>query len=308
MKRILLSLCILSVKTVSAQIIPPPGDTGTYYIRAKETKINNTLIPLVVIDGKVWGTPLNAGQLDSLITAQQPKQVNVLKEKQAIEKYGKPAANGALEIVTEKGMSNLVKPGEAQNNYEVVYEKPEQDASFPGGDVAWRRYLERNANAQIPTDKGAPTGIYKAVVQFIVDKEGNLSDFKALTSHGYGVEAELFRLLTKGPLWLPAKQNGNPVKSLRKQMLTFIVETDGFEVTVEGGKPYELKAGISNIITVTVDKTADEDLEMSLSAGTINRVSEGKYEIKVDKPGTVLLTVRNKKKNKEVGRVSFTVL
>ncbi|HRF18123.1 MAG TPA: hypothetical protein PK977_08135, partial [Chitinophagaceae bacterium] len=67
----------------------------------------------------------------------------------------------------------------------------EIEARFPGGDAIWRRYLERNLDGSTPTKNGAPEGTYTVVVQFIVDKEGNISDVKALTNHGYGMEAEV---------------------------------------------------------------------------------------------------------------------
>jgi protein TonB len=64
------------------------------------------------------------------------------------------------------------------------------------------------------------------VVQFIVDKDGNVSEVKALTSHGYGMEEEAVRVIKRGPKWTPAIQNGRQVKAYRKQPITFVV-TEG---------------------------------------------------------------------------------
>lgn len=104
-----------------------------------------------------------------------------------------------------------------------VFEKVEIEAAFPGGESAWRRYLERNLNASTPVDNGAPAGSYTVWVQFIVDKEGNISDVKPLTSHGYGMEDEAVKVIKKGPKWTPAQQNGRQVKAYRKQPITFVV-------------------------------------------------------------------------------------
>ncbi|MEI2737202.1 MAG: hypothetical protein V9F01_00285 [Chitinophagaceae bacterium] len=60
-----------------------------------------------------------------------------------------------------------------------IFDKVEIEAKFPGGDGKWRQYLERNCNAQVATDNGAPEGTYTTVVQFVVDKEGNISDVKS---------------------------------------------------------------------------------------------------------------------------------
>lgn len=104
-----------------------------------------------------------------------------------------------------------------------IFDKVEIEASYPGGDGKWRQYLERTLNANTPVDNGAPEGTYTTVVQFVVDKEGNISDVRALTNHGYGMEQEAVRVIQKGPKWTPAQQNGRFVKAYRKQPITFQV-------------------------------------------------------------------------------------
>lgn len=104
-----------------------------------------------------------------------------------------------------------------------IFEKVEVEAEFPGGVQAWRRFLERNLNAQIPADKGAPAGTYTVVVRFIVDKDGSLSDFKTTTNHGYGMEQEILRVLKLSPRWKPAQDKGRTLKAYRSQPVTFMV-------------------------------------------------------------------------------------
>lgn len=105
-----------------------------------------------------------------------------------------------------------------------VFEKVEIEASFPGGDGAWRKYIERTLNAATPVEYGAPVGTYTIIVQFVVDKNGNISDVKALTRHGYGMEQEVIRVIRNGPKWVPAFQDGRNVKAYRKQPVTFVVQ------------------------------------------------------------------------------------
>ena len=107
-----------------------------------------------------------------------------------------------------------------------VFEKVEVEASFKGGEREWRKYLERNLDANTPVENGAPEGSYTVVVQFIVDKEGKISDVKALTNLGYGMEDEATKIIRKGPNWVPAVQNGRNVKAYRKQPITFIVSEE----------------------------------------------------------------------------------
>ncbi|MDZ4794670.1 MAG: energy transducer TonB [Bacteroidota bacterium] len=106
---------------------------------------------------------------------------------------------------------------------EMVFEKVEIEASFTGGAEAWIKFLENNLNAGVATDNSAPDGHYTVIIQFVVDKEGKVSNIKALTRHSYGMEAEVIRLLKKAPRWNPAIQDGRTVKAYRKQPVTFVV-------------------------------------------------------------------------------------
>lgn len=129
---------------------------------------------------------------------------------------------GIATPVVDEGKAVVAAPKD-ETDYEQTFTKVEVEASFKGGEGAWRKYLERNLNASAPVDNGANPGSYTVVVQFIVDKEGNISDVKALTSHGYGMEEEAVRVIKRGPRWEPAIQNGRQVKAYRKQPITFVV-------------------------------------------------------------------------------------
>ncbi|MFW2476272.1 MAG: energy transducer TonB, partial [Sediminibacterium sp.] len=96
-------------------------------------------------------------------------------------------------------------------------------ARFPGDIQAWTRYLERNLNSDIPIENGAPASVYTVIVTFTVDKDGKVSDVKAENDPGYGTKEEAIRVIKKGPNWIPANQNGNPVVYRHKQMITFKV-------------------------------------------------------------------------------------
>jgi periplasmic protein TonB len=101
-----------------------------------------------------------------------------------------------------------------------IFRTVEIDAEYKGN---WHAFLERNLNGSVPTDNNAPPGTYTVIIQFVVDKEGNVSDLKSLTNHGYGMEQECIRALKKATKWEPAIQNGYPVKAYRKQPITFQV-------------------------------------------------------------------------------------
>ncbi len=116
----------------------------------------------------------------------------------------------------------VVKDEEADPSQ--VYSKVDVEASFPGGVKGWEDFLRKNLNASIPVDQGAPAGRYTIFVQFLVDKDGNTSDFKQLTRHGFGMEKEVLRVLKLTGKWNPAYVDGKAVAAYRKQPITFVVE------------------------------------------------------------------------------------
>ncbi len=117
----------------------------------------------------------------------------------------------------------------------AIYEEEESDkvfnvvqiaAEFPGGLNGWMKYLQRNLNSSLPVDNGAPAGKYTVVVSFIVSKDGSISEVIAENDPGFGTKAEALRVITKGPNWKPAIQNGRNVIYRHKQSITFQVAED----------------------------------------------------------------------------------
>lgn len=116
-------------------------------------------------------------------------------------------------------ISTAVDPG--------VLSKVDIDAAYPGGASAWKGFLERNLRGETPVEHGAKQGTYTTIIQFIVDKDGNVSDIKPLTKVGYGMEEEAVRVISKSGKWKPAIANGKEVRAYRKQPVTFMVVEDG---------------------------------------------------------------------------------
>ena len=105
----------------------------------------------------------------------------------------------------------------------TIFAKVEVEAAFPGGLAGWQHFLTTHLKANTPIRHKAPAGQYTVEVQFIVDRQGALSDIKALTAHGYGMEEEVMRVIRRSPRWIPAQQGGRKVKAYRRQPVTFLV-------------------------------------------------------------------------------------
>jgi protein TonB len=127
--------------------------------------------------------------------------------------------------VEAKGTGVVEAPKKVEEDYDKVFTKVEKEAKFPGGPEGWRKYLERNLDANVAANDGAATGNYQVKVQFIVDKEGNISNVQAIdvpkACPSCGPEA--VKVIKKGPKWEPAVQNGRNVIYQAIQFITFIV-------------------------------------------------------------------------------------
>ena len=122
--------------------------------------------------------------------------------------------------------TGVVEAPKVEEDYDKVFTVVQIPAEFPGGTSAWSRYLERNLNRDIPVENGAPPGRYTVVVAFTVSKTGAISDVAAENDPGYGTKAEAIRVITKGPSWKPAVQNGRNVIYRHKQAVTFVVSEE----------------------------------------------------------------------------------
>jgi hypothetical protein len=147
--------------------------------------------------------------------------------------YERGSLNGPNVLFNAKGdtltlnqfvNNTLVSTKEYGGNEETakVFQLVEVEAEFKreGG---WAAFLSRHLNSNVPIKRKAPAGTYLVVVQFIVDKDGSITQVTPLTQFGYGMEEEVMRVVQKSPKWRPAMQNGKPVKAYRKQPITFVV-------------------------------------------------------------------------------------
>ena len=109
----------------------------------------------------------------------------------------------------------------------------EVEAQFPGGTQGWVKYLTSNlkselGNKYIKLKKGQKLARQTVKVQFVVSKEGAISNLVVLNPDEVHpkLAAEAIRVISKGPNWTPAKQNGKNVTYMARQSITFQVTED----------------------------------------------------------------------------------
>lgn len=121
-------------------------------------------------------------------------------------------------VLQQKGWDEA---GKEIKNYVV-----EREARFKGGMDGWRKYLEKKLNANVAADAGAPVGQYEVKVMFVVNREGYVSQVKAveIPKACKPCAAEAVNVISSGPDWEPAIQNNEPVIYNAIQFITFVVD------------------------------------------------------------------------------------
>lgn len=97
---------------------------------------------------------------------------------------------------------------EQANQEEPIYTSVEIMPEYPGGIYEFRKFVMSNFKTP-KLDEGLKGMI---VVQFIIEKDGSLSDIKVLRDLGHGTGEEAVRVVGLSEKWKPGIQNGKPVR------------------------------------------------------------------------------------------------
>lgn len=139
--------------------------------------------------------------------------------------YGEEARNGVT-ILQEAHLfkSNTDAAAAATERAAASMDRHEIDPpAYEGGDAAWRKFLEKTLNVSFLASNKAAPGIYKVMVSFVVNEEGLLTGFNAVSRHGFGMEEELINTLKKCNRWYPAVKDGKRVSYTLTQPVLFQV-------------------------------------------------------------------------------------
>jgi len=92
-----------------------------------------------------------------------------------------------------------------------VFVSVEQAPLFPGGIIAFSKYLSENVRYPMQSREAGVQG--KVFLTFVVEADGLLSDIRALRGPSPELNAEAVRVLNTSPRWEPGIQNGIKVRT-----------------------------------------------------------------------------------------------
>jgi hypothetical protein len=90
---------------------------------------------------------------------------------------------------------------------------------------AWKSHLEKGLQPLVEkaARKGMKPGLYTIQVRFLIEKDGSISDVKALNDPGFGLAEGIVKVIRKAPKWMAGTVNGSPARSYHSQPVSFII-------------------------------------------------------------------------------------
>ena len=116
------------------------------------------------------------------------------------------------ERIAEKVTTTLteeVKTTPTIDQDDPVFQVVEQMPEFPGGMGECMKWLQANIKYPKEGDKGVQG---RVILQFIVEKDGSITDVKVVRSVSPDLDAEAIRVASTMPKWKPGMQRGKVVR------------------------------------------------------------------------------------------------
>ncbi|MBR5655683.1 MAG: TonB family protein [Prevotella sp.] len=178
-------------------------------IRIRNTKLNGEN-PMIIVDGKkVTDEDLQALPPESIAS------ITVMKSEAAIKSYGEDAKDGVIIVNTKKHQEELDKESKQIDALDVCESMPQ----FPGGASNLMGYLQQNI--RYPKESMEANKQGRVIVQFVIRKDGSITDAHVVKSVDSQLDAEALRVISAMPNWTPGTQNGKPVNVKYTVPITF---------------------------------------------------------------------------------------
>ena len=181
--------------------------------------------------------------------------------------------------------------------FEVVEEMPE----FPGGVDAMMEYLQKELRYPESAKEKGIQG--RVTVQFIIDKEGNVTNSKVTRSVDKDMDAEAIRLVKAMPKWKPGMQKGKAVAVKYTVPVVFRLEggkTVNSQVTVSSKMSEFSVQGMNNPLYIVDGKEVTSSILSALDVNKIESMTVLKNESATEvygekgKNGVILITLKGR--------------
>jgi protein TonB len=125
---------------------------------------------------------------------------------------------------TEYDFTTMIPQEDEEIEEEEVFYIVEDMPTFNGGDpaVEFRKYIAQNLRyPEIAAENGISG---RVIVQFAVNKNGQVVDAVVMRSVDPALDKEAVRVVMSSPKWTPGRQRGKPVKVLFTFPINFVLQ------------------------------------------------------------------------------------
>ena len=151
-----------------------------------------------------------------------------------------------------------------QPQEEVIFQVVEEMPQFPGGMAEAMKFLAKNIKYPVAAQQAKIEG--RVIVQFVVERDGSISDVHAMRGVNPDLDAEAIRVVSLMPKWKPGKQRGKAVAVKYTMPIMFRLQSP---------EPKKEEAAPFHQITLKVDKDADKGNVDAIKEFFKNRNSKG---------------------------------
>ena len=182
-------------------------------------------VPVIALALLAFANPKTDVEPELVVVAYTPASETLSNASQASQPEVAPVeAEKTVEdqAVADQVIDEKTTEPSAQDN--KVYQSVEVMPEYPGGVVEMMKFLQMNIN--YPPMAAANKIGGRVVVQFIVDKTGQVGDVKVVRSVNEEIDAEAVRVVKSMPNFTPGQQDGKPVSVWYTLPISFKLQED----------------------------------------------------------------------------------
>ncbi|HPM30301.1 MAG TPA: energy transducer TonB [Chryseolinea sp.] len=140
---------------------------------------------------------------------QQPQIIEVPDEKKIEEEID---INMDTEVTEDTKVEEIViQPTVEKEDVDQIFSIVEEQATYKGGMASFYEFVGKKIKYPAQAKRMNIEG--KVFVEFVIERDGRLTDVKAIKGIGGGCDEEAVRVVMSSPGWSPGKQRGKPVRT-----------------------------------------------------------------------------------------------
>jgi len=203
--KVLYVLPVAAVVLFAASCNNPKEEAEALDTQGPNLEMQSLNEPLIIVDYKEMSAEefknLNSDDID---------HIEVLKSEAAVSQWGSKGANGVIVVTTKKAIAAKAEETDSSDTPQEVFNVVEKMPEFEGGVANMLEYLRKNIKYPAEAIKNGTQG--RVVVQFVVNKDGSITDANVVKSVSPELDAEALRVVQSMPKWIPGEQRGEKVR------------------------------------------------------------------------------------------------